>query len=116
MIKVYPCDHSDKTYSSKTHLQSHIQSGNEKQLDLECKSVTWELDLESRYKIIFMIFETRKELTHMTWKKCGVFTNKDTAGVWLCDICPKKLFFPEITFDKHIKDLGLYQSYTYQVL
>jgi len=52
----------------------------------------------------------------MTWKKCGVVTDKDTKGVWLCDICPKKLFFPEITFDKHIKDLGLYQSYTYQVL
>lgn len=41
---------------------------------------------------------------------------KDATGVWLCEICPKNYFFPEITFDKHIEDLGLYQSYTYQVL
>lgn len=40
----------------------------------------------------------------MTRNFFGVFTDKDTTGVWLCDICPEKIFFPEITFDKHIKD------------
>ena len=37
-------------------------------------------------------------------KRHKVFVHKDTKGVWLCDSCPKKIFFSQTMFEKHMRD------------
>ena len=33
-----------------------------------------------------------------------VFVHKETEGAWLCEKCPKRAFFSQSTFEKHIAD------------
>ena len=36
-------------------------------------------------------------------KRHKVFTHKQLKGAWLCDRCPKSVFFSKSTYDIHLK-------------
>ena len=72
-----------KKLASKKTLDNHIvQSHNQVTCELCHKKVATKTDL----------------------RKHKVFVHNDTKGAWLCDRCPKTVFFMKSMFEKHMKN------------
>ena len=108
----FPCDQCNKKYSSRQHLIGHIKTEHDKQLDFECstcgKKVGTKAKLQNhiyRCHSQVMCEICNKEIANPTDLKRHKFAaHKDTTGVWLCESCPKSVFFTKSKFDQHLKE------------
>merc|ERR1719464_48245 len=108
--KRYACPECDKIYRTTGHLKSHIQSDHLKQDNFECKYCgkrfgsrirldghTRQSHTQTNCKICNKQVNSQFEL-----KKHMVIVHNDTKNAWICEICPKRVFFTETMFQKHI--------------
>ena len=106
------CDQCNKMFSSRQHLIGHIKTEHDKQLDFECS--TCGKKTGSNTKLLNHILRCHsqvrceicnKEIANpYDLKRHKLAVHKDTTGVWLCESCPKSVFFTKSKFDKHVKD------------
>ena len=91
-------------------MESHIKSFHEKSFDFECQYCGKKS--ASFHRLKNHIYQSH---SHVTCELCGVkvanpselkkhkvFVHKDTKGAWLCQKCPKKVFFTKTMFEKHL--------------
>lgn len=108
----YSCKHCDQTYASNQNLQSHIQSVHEKGQDYECKPCGKKF---GSYRAV--VNHNNQSHSQVNCEICGkqianpnalkrhkVFVHNDTKGAWLCEKCPKKVFFVQTAFEKHMNE------------
>jgi hypothetical protein len=108
----FPCEHCNKTYSSRQHLIGHIKTEHEKQLDFECSTCGKKVGTKSKLQNHVYRCHSQvtceicnKEIANPTDLKRHKFAaHKDTTGVWLCESCPKSVFFTKSRFDQHVKE------------
>ena len=109
--KRFSCAHCEKTYTTEGHLKSHIRADHEKRLDFECPNC--DKKFGSRIKLQNHVYYSHshvtcdicnKEIAKPDFKRHRVFVHKETRGVWLCERCPKSVFFSKATFAKHIRE------------
>ena len=106
------CDKCEKIFSSRQHLIGHIKTEHDKQFDFECS--TCGKKVGSNTKLLNHILQCHskvkceicsKEIANRyDLKRHKLAVHKDTTGVWLCEICPKSVFFTKSKFDKHVRD------------
>ena len=109
--KRYACSECDKNYTTIRHLKSHIQTVHLKRGDFKCKFCGKKFATIDRHRnhvrqshtqvnceICFKQINNQFEL-----KKHKVLVHNDTKNAWICEICPKRVFFTQTMFQKHIE-------------
>jgi len=110
--QIFTCTQCQKTFKRNINLQSHIKSQHENSLDFDCticgkkfallktlKNHIWQCHTPVSCKICEKTVATSIDL-----KKHIVLVHNNTNGAWLCDKCPKKVFFVKTNFEKHIRE------------
>ena len=108
----YPCSHCDASFTSKHNLLQHVRSVHEKRQDFECehcgkKMATWKRlkdhTWQSHNPVNCEICQ--KQISNpIELKRHVVFVHKNTKGAWLCEKCPKSVFFSTSSYEKHVKN------------
>ena len=107
-----PCPQCNVLFSSITNMRSHVKSVHEKILDFECDQCGKKLAsmktlknhiLQSHNQVTCELCH-KKVATKTDLRKHKVFVHNDTQGAWLCEKCPKTVFFMKSFFEKHIKE------------
>ena len=112
---VYPgyrfaCNQCDQKYVKPQSLAVHVAQIHEKRQDFECKpcgktfaaefqfySHNWQVHSKKTCDIC------NKEISNTTQlKRHKVFVHNETKGVWLCEKCPKKVFFTKNCYGEHL--------------
>jgi len=105
-----PCPHCDRLFSTNDNLQSHIKSVHEKRLDFECEHCGKKLAsmktlknhvIQSHNQVTCELCH-KKVATKTDLRRHKVFVHNETKGAWLCERCPKTVFFLKSMFDKHM--------------
>ena len=111
--KVNSCDHCNMIFSTKPNLKSHVLSVHEKRLDFACEycGKTWATLPVLRNHVkqthtqhVVCDICNKKISNPIELRRHKVFVHKETQGAWLCEKCPKRAFFSQSTFEKHIAD------------
>ena len=96
-----PCPHCDRLFSTNDNMRSHVKSVHEKRLDFECEHCGKKLASMKTLKnhIIQSHNQVTCELCHKKvatktdLRRHKVFVHNETKGAWLCERCPKTVFF-----------------------
>ena len=106
------CPHCEKSFAGKLTLQSHINSVHDNCSDFECEQCGKKFG--SLHRLKGHIWQSHNQVTcelcnkalsnPTELRKHKVFVHNDTKGAWLCEKCPKTVFFLKTMFDKHMKD------------
>ena len=109
--KRYACSECDKTYSNIENLKSHVQCDHLQKEDFECEfcgkkfghrrrlqNHTRQSHTQTSCEICNKHVNNRLEL-----KKHMVLVHNDTKNAWICEFCPKKVFFTQSMFQKHFE-------------
>ena len=110
--KIHPCSQCEKTFTLKVNLRSHVKSEHDKCFDFECihcgkkfassktlKNHIWQSHSPVTCEMCQKTVATSTEL-----RKHKVFVHNKTEGAWVCEKCPKTVFFLISAFEKHVKD------------
>ena len=105
-----PCPHCDKLFSDTRNMKGHVRSVHEKRLDFECDQCGKKLATMKRLKshITQSHNQVTCELCHKKvatgtdLKRHKVFVHNETEGAWICEKCPKTVFFIKSMFEKHM--------------
>ena len=111
-IDKVPCPHCDRLFSSTTNMRSHVKSVHEKILDFECgqcgkklaSKKTLDNHIVQSHNQVTCELCHKKVATKTDLRKHKVFVHNDTKGAWLCERCPKTVFFMKSMFEKHMKN------------
>ena len=104
------CPHCDKQFSGTPNMRAHIKAAHEKIFDFECDQCGKKLATMKRLKshITQSHNQVACELCHKKvatgtdLKRHKVFVHNITKGAWLCERCPKTVFFMKSMYDKHM--------------
>ena len=107
-----PCPHCDRLFSSTTNMRSHIKSVHEKVLDFECPQCgkklaskkTLDNHIVQSHNQVTCELCHKKVATKTDLRKHKVFVHNETKGAYLCERCPKTVFFMKSMFEKHMKN------------
>ena len=111
--KVYNCEHCSMISSAKPNLESHVLSVHEKRLDFACEycgkkwatlPVLRNHMKQTHTQHVVCDICNKKISNPIELRRHKVFVHKETEGAWLCQKCPKRAFFSQSTFEKHIAD------------
>ena len=99
-------------FSTMTTLKHHIKSAHEKCADHECKICGKKLSswLRLRGHMDQCHSQVTCEICQKTasnpieLKKHKVFVHNDLNGAWLCEKCPKRVFFVKLNYENHMKN------------
>ena len=91
-------------------MRAHIKAAHEKIFDFECEQCGKKLATMKRLKshITQSHNQVACELCHKKvatgtdLKRHKVFVHNITKGAWLCERCPKTVFFMKSMYDKHM--------------
>ena len=110
--KRYACSECDKHYATLVHLKSHIQIVHLKREDFECKICGKKFG-----SLVRLRNHNRQSHTQMNCEICNKQVNNpfelkkhmalvhnDTKNAWICEICPKRVFFTETSYQKHVQN------------
>ena len=108
----YYCPQCEKSFVTKADMHSHVRAEHDKVLDFECEQCGKKLASMKRLKshILQSHNQVTCELCHKKvatttdLKKHKVFVHNDTQGAWLCEKCPKTVFFLKSGYEKHVKE------------
>ena len=110
---IFQCDKCEKTFMKRESLHSHVMSVHEKRLDFQCEHCPKKLPSLRRLKDhvgqahkqnVICDICAKMMLNPIELKRHRVFVHKETKGAWLCEKCPKSVFFSQVTFDRHVKN------------
>ena len=109
------CHLCERSFCDKKKLQAHIIGDHEKRKDYKCEycSKAFALDFQRKSHIRQVHDNVNCELCKKTLsceyelRRHMVFVHQETKGAFLCDICPKKVFFSIDKFRLHMNQVHL---------
>ena len=110
--QTFSCPQCQKTFARRINMQSHIKSEHEKSLEFHCETCSKQFATMKRLKTHIWQCHTpvtckiceKTVATSVDLKKHMVFVHNDTQGAWLCERCPKKVFFVKTNYEKHVNE------------
>ena len=107
------CHLCDRSFCDKKKLQAHIIGDHEKRKDYKCEYCTkaFACDFQRKNHIRQVHDNVNCELCKKTLsceyelRRHMVFVHQETKGAFLCDICPKKVFFSNDKFKSHMNQV-----------
>ena len=107
----YNCDLCEKSFCDKKKLQAHILGDHEKRKDYKCEycDKAFACDFQRKNHIRQVHDNVNCDMCKKTLsceyelRRHMVFVHQETKGAFLCDICPKKVFFSQDKFRFHMK-------------